>query len=109
MSSTHEAPQTKTSLSLGGLLLSLKARFHSIPAMEVSNNNVIATHGAAVSKIDPELIFYLQTRGIDTKEAEHIISGGYFAPAIEKIRSPYLRDRAISKMERAVEEQFKDS
>jgi Fe-S cluster assembly protein SufD len=98
--------KVNTDLSLRGLLLSKKARFHSLPAMEVINNNVIATHGAAVSKIDPEQIFYFETRGIDKEEAEHMIASGYFEPAISKIRSSYLQERARSIISKAVEEQF---
>ena len=98
--------KVNTDLSLRGLLLSKKARFHSIPAMEVINNDVIATHGAAVSKIDPEQIFYFQTRGIDKEEAEHMIASGYFEPAKSKMRSKYLQEKARTIISTAVDEQF---
>ncbi|MHA2363452.1 MAG: SufD family Fe-S cluster assembly protein [Candidatus Hodarchaeales archaeon] len=103
---TKKAPQTKTDLNLSGLLLSKKARFHSIPAMEVSNSNVKASHGASVSKIDLDQIFYLQTRGISEDEAEHMISSGYFAPALEMIRNQYLRKQAYTLIEKAIEAQY---
>jgi len=98
--------KVNTNLSLRGLLLSKKARFHSLPAMEVINNNVIATHGAAVSKIDPEQIFYFQTRGIEEEKAEYMIASGYFEPAVSKMRSSYLQDKAKNIISIAVDEQY---
>lgn len=101
-----DGAKVNTNLSLRGLLLSKKARFHALPAMEVINNNVVATHGAAVSKIDPEQIFYFQTRGISKEDAEYMIASGYFEPAITKIRSNFLQESAREIINKAVNEQF---
>ena len=98
--------KVNTDLSLHGLLLSKKSKFHSFPAMEVINNDVIATHGASVSQIDPEQIFYFQSRGINQENAEYMIASGYFEPAIEKIRSMDLQDRVRSIISKAVNQQF---
>jgi Fe-S cluster assembly scaffold protein SufB len=98
--------KTNTDLSLHGLLLSKKAKFHSFPGMEVINNDVIATHGASVSQIDPEQIFYFLTRGIDKENAEYMIASGYFEPALSKIRSPILQAKTREIIGKAVEEQF---
>ena len=98
--------KVNTDLSLHGLLLSKKAKFHSFPAMEVVNNDVIATHGASVSQIDPEQVFYFETRGIDRDNAEYMIASGYFEPAISKIRSTTLQDKARTIITKAVDEQF---
>ena len=101
-----DGAKVNSDLSLHGLLLSKKSKFHSFPAMEVVNNDVIATHGASVSQIDPEQIFYFQSRGIDKDNAEYMIASGYFEPAISKIRSPDLQQRVRSVISKAVDEQF---
>ncbi len=98
--------KVNTDLSLHGLLLSKKAKFHSFPAMEVVNNDVVATHGASVSQIDQEQIFYFQTRGIDRDNAEYMIASGYFEPAISRIRSSNLQDQVRAIISKAVDEQF---
>ena len=98
--------KVNTDLSLHGLLLSKKAKFHSFPAMEVVNNDVIATHGASVSQIDPEQIFYFGSRGIDRDNAEYMIASGYFEPAVARIRSSELQDQVRSVISKAVDEQF---
>ena len=98
--------KVNTDLSLHGLLLSKKAKFHSFPALEVVNNDVMATHGASVSQIDPEQIFYFESRGIDHDTAEYMIASGYFEPAISKIRSNELQARVRSLVSKSVDEQF---
>src|SRR3712207_7021484 len=51
------------SLANRNLLLSDKAKADSIPRLEIEANDVRCTHGATVAPVDPEQIFYLQTRG----------------------------------------------
>jgi hypothetical protein len=46
------------------ILLSSAARAVSIPMLEVLANDVKCKHGAAVSKLDSEQLFYLQSRGL---------------------------------------------
>ena len=101
-----DGAKVNTDLSLHGLLLSKKSKFHSFPAMEVVNNDVIATHGASVSQIDQEQIFYFQSRGIDKENAEYMIASGYFEPAIAKIRSMALQNIARQVISKAVDQQF---
>ena len=54
------------------LTLSPKARANSIPGLEILADDVRCTHGATVGKIDPELVFYLRSRGIPQAEAERL-------------------------------------
>ena len=44
------------------LTLSSQARADSIPGLEILADDVRCTHGATVGKVDPEQIFYLQSR-----------------------------------------------
>ena len=46
------------------LVLSREARADSIPNLEIGANDVRCTHGATISQVVPEHIFYLQARGI---------------------------------------------
>ena len=46
------------------LLLSDKARVDTKPQLEIYADDVKCAHGAAVGQIDPEELFYLETRGI---------------------------------------------
>jgi Fe-S cluster assembly protein SufD len=74
------------------LVLSSKARADSIPGLEILTNDVRCTHGATVSKIDPEQLFFLQARGIPKPEAESLIVDGFFEPVLQRI--PFAGVRA---------------
>ncbi len=75
------------------LILSKAARADSIPGLEILADDVRCTHGATVGKIDEELLFYLQSRGIPTKDAEQLIVMGFFAPIMERIPFEGVRNR----------------
>jgi Fe-S cluster assembly protein SufD len=43
------------------------------------------THGAAVGPVDEELVFYLQSRGLDRQSAEQLIVEGFFRSVLDKL------------------------
>jgi Fe-S cluster assembly protein SufD len=75
------------------LLLSDKARADSIPGLEIQADDVRCTHGATVSKIDPEEVFYLRSRGIPYQEAERLIVEGFFEPIMQRIPFEGVKNR----------------
>ncbi len=75
------------------LTLSPKARADSIPGLEILADDVRCTHGATVGKIDPELIFYLQSRGLYLPEAERLVVEGFFDPIMQRIPFEGVRER----------------
>jgi Fe-S cluster assembly protein SufD len=62
------------------ILLSGTAVADAIPNLEIKNNNVRCTHGATIGKLDEEKLFYLNTRGINDKDAKRIITRGFLEP-----------------------------
>lgn len=48
-----------------------------IPNLLVSSNEVEVNHAATISGINPDDLFYLNTKGIEKKEAESIIKKGF--------------------------------
>ena len=75
------------------LVLSRAARADSIPGLEIMADDVRCTHGATVGKIDPEELFYLQSRGIPTKDAERLLVEGFFDPVVQRIPFEGVRER----------------
>ncbi len=67
------------------LILSEGARADSIPGLEILTDDVRCTHGATVGKIDPDEVFYLQTRGLPKPDAERLIVEGFFDPIMQRI------------------------
>ncbi len=74
------------------LLLSPKAKAESIPELEILNKDVRCSHGATVGKLDPEEIFYLESRGIPREDAIRLIVRGFVAPMLQKIPTA-IQDR----------------
>lgn len=84
------------------LVLNSKARADSIPGLEILADDVRCTHGATVGKIDPDMIFYLLSRGIPYAEAERLVVEGFFDPIMQRIPFDGVRQRfqqaIVSKM-----------
>ena len=75
------------------LSLSNSARADSIPGLEIEADDVRCTHGAAISQVDQEEIFYLMARGIPYKIAEQLIVNGFFKPVLDRIPMDNVRAR----------------
>ena len=75
------------------LILSRKARADSIPGLEILADDVRCTHGATVSKIDADQVFYLKARGIPEVEAERLIVEGFFDQIMQRIPFEGVRER----------------
>jgi len=81
------------------LLLSKTAKAHSIPMLEILNNDVRCTHGATVAPVDPEHLFYLESRGIPASTAERMIVHGFFGEVLDRIPVAQARDLVEQELE----------
>ncbi len=75
------------------LLLSDAAEMDAVPNLEIDTHDVTCGHGAAVGSLDPEQLFYLETRGIPEGEARRAIVGGFFAPLLAALPTAELQER----------------
>jgi Fe-S cluster assembly protein SufD len=73
------------------LLLSDKARVDTKPQLEIYADDVKCAHGAAVGQIDPEELFYLETRGISPEMGRNLLTYGFAEEVIEKIKIESIR------------------
>lgn len=74
------------------LLLSAAARADSIPGLEIECDDVRCTHGSTSGKVDEELIFYAQSRGLTRKEATRLIVSGFFQQIFDRITIESVRE-----------------
>ncbi|MCK5125821.1 MAG: Fe-S cluster assembly protein SufD [candidate division Zixibacteria bacterium] len=65
------------------LLLNEGAKAESIPELEILCDQVQCSHGATISPIDKEMLFYLMSRGVAYKDAVNIITLGFIEPTIK--------------------------
>lgn len=80
------------------LLLSEKARVDTKPQLEIYADDVKCAHGAAVGQIDPEELFYLETRGINPELGRNLLTYGFAEEVIAKIKIESIRselDQAV--------------
>jgi len=68
------ACQSEGRLEAHQLLLSKDAEVDVKPQLEIYNDDVQCSHGATVGKLDEEALFYLESRGMDRKSAEEILT-----------------------------------
>lgn len=59
------------------LLLSDQAKAEAVPELEIKTDDVKCSHAASISRIPEEHLFYLQSRGISSKQAEAMIVEGF--------------------------------
>jgi len=67
------------------LLLSPKARIDTKPQLEIVADNVKCAHGATVSQLDTDEVFYLQSRGIDEASSRKLLTFAFAYEVIDQI------------------------
>jgi Fe-S cluster assembly protein SufD len=75
------------------LLLSPKARVDTKPQLEITADNVKCSHGATVSQLDAEEVFYLQSRGLNEIDARNLLIDAFGAEILNRIPVASLRQR----------------
>lgn len=75
------------------LLLSPQARVDTKPQLEITADQVKCSHGATVSQLDAEEVFYLQSRGLKEADAKNLLIDAFVAEIINRIPLPSLRHR----------------
>lgn len=74
-------------------LLLDNGRANAIPGLEIIANAVQCSHGATVSRINPEQLFYLMSRGISRPDAERLIVQGFLRPIVDQLPLAHLREQ----------------
>jgi Fe-S cluster assembly protein SufD len=90
------AQETDASQLSRNLLLSSKARIDTKPELEIVADNVKCAHGATVSQLEEDEVFYLQSRGIDAIAARKLLKFAFAVEVLNKIPVVSLRDRLIA-------------
>jgi len=80
------------------LMLSKDCEANTVPNLEINNNDVKCSHGATVSQLDKDKIFYLMTRGLTKVEAEQQIVNGFLIAMLDKISSNKLKEELQEKI-----------
>jgi Fe-S cluster assembly protein SufD len=74
------------------LLLSREAEVDTKPQLEIYADDVKCAHGATVGQLDPEALFYLRSRGLDTQGARALLTVAFAREVIEGLSLAPLRE-----------------
>lgn len=87
-----DAQKTDAYQKNDNLILSDDARADSIPGLEIEANDVRCTHGATAGRVDEDMIFYAQSRGVARETAIRLIVEGFFANVYDRISLEPVRE-----------------
>ncbi len=83
------------------LLLSKRATANSDPVLEILTNEVVRCgHGATVGPVDQEALFYLQSRGLDRRQALTLLVTGFLQSALGDTSGSGLADELERQVQR---------
>jgi len=83
------AENSYSHIKCDGLMLDDRSESHAYPYNEVHVESAKLNYEATVSKIDEDILFYLQTRGIDEDEAKLLIVTGFCDAVVRDLNVEY--------------------
>ncbi len=97
------AKQTDTYYRSDFLLLSREARAVTIPSLEIIENDLLGGgHAATVSSVDPEQLFYIQSRAIGKEAATQLLVQGFAFAVLDALQDEGQKTEYLEKVERAI-------
>lgn len=79
----------KASVNCDALMLDDISASHTVPVMDIKNDDVEIAHEAKIGKISDEAIFYLMSRGLSEEEAVGLIVRGFVDPIAKELPVAY--------------------
>ena len=69
-----------------------KGKISAVPSLEILQNDVKAAHAASVEPLNEDLLFYLESRGIERSTARELLIKGYFEQILKLLNHEELTD-----------------
>lgn len=82
----QDAQQTDAVQSNKNLLLSRGAKVNTLPQLEIYADDVKCTHGATIGELDEAALYYLQTRGIDPKQGQAMLTFAFANEVLDEMK-----------------------
>jgi Fe-S cluster assembly protein SufD len=97
-----EAQLTDATQLNRNLMLSPKARIDTKPELQITADNVKCAHGATVSQLEAEEIFYLRSRGLSQADANQLLIDAFATEIIDRLPLESLRQRITQTIEQQI-------
>jgi Fe-S cluster assembly protein SufD len=95
-----EGAGTDSAQSLKGLIAGTEAEVDVRPQLEIYTDEVKASHGATVGKLDADMLFYLLSRGIPPAAAESLLKWAFVSDVLARLPCASLRAQVEASLER---------
>ena len=80
------------------LLLSEEVRNQSVPVILCSEEDVVGNHGASIGRPDEDMLFYMETRGVDEETACEMLARAKIDSVIRKIPDELVQEKIRDKI-----------
>jgi len=77
------AVHAESQQSCRGLLLSPTAEIDTRPQLEIHADEVKCAHGATTGRLDPDMLFYMLSRGLDRETAQSLLVFAFLADVLK--------------------------
>lgn len=85
------------------MMLSDTAKSIALPMLLCTEDNVEGNHSTSSGKVEPEVLFYIMSRGISYKEAIKLITRARFGNIIERIQNEELKQEIFAQIDRRLD------
>ncbi|HYK77682.1 MAG TPA: Fe-S cluster assembly protein SufD [Daejeonella sp.] len=85
-----QAQKTNAYQSNKNILLSDHASINTKPQLEIFADDVKCSHGCTVGQLDPEALFYLNTRGISKEKAQSMLLQAFASDIVAQVKPKHL-------------------
>ena len=88
---SKEAQKTDAFQQNDSILLTDEATINAKPQLEIFADDVKCSHGCTIGQLDKNALFYMNQRGIPTKEAKALLLYAFTDEVVNKIKIPALK------------------
>ncbi len=99
------APQTAAYQKNPCLILSEGAVIRTLPKLEIQTDDVQCAHGASISSVDEDQLYYLASRGIPENTARTMLIEAFKAPGLRGVSNPFTKSWLSKNLALTEEEQ----
>ncbi|XAR70610.1 hypothetical protein NMG60_11027518 [Bertholletia excelsa] len=101
------AQQTDAGQLTRSLLLEPRATVNVKPNLQIIADDVKCSHGAAISDLEEDQLFYFQARGVNRETARKALIFSFGAEVIERLPHSFLRKKVESKIKELLDPSLK--
>lgn len=103
------AQQTDAGQLTRSILLAPRATVNVKPNLQIIADDVKCSHGAAISDLEENQLFYFQARGVDLETARRALIFSFGAEVIERLPHAFLRTKVESDIKELLDSAVKHS